>query len=195
MQVLRNGGRGLGGAPQDLVSGANGMIGSKALQDNTWPYWWVVPRANVQYVQRVCSMIAPANNTLVEVTDTGSGALCEVNVPVGFRFVLRAIRQTFQTGITGAPVFIDGSGEILWTIDVDNPIGSTPLSSFGLPDFTNMADQRGSQLGPWQVEGYNVFDSYQIIRYKVKTTVAIAPGAPNYITCGLYGWYEKALEL
>lgn len=161
------------------------MLGAAALQDDDWPYWWCVPRANTLPVQQVASIAAPAPGVLTEV--------CEVVVPTGFVFVLRGIRHSFSSGIGGAPVFTDGSGQILWTIDVDNPIGSVALSSYGLPFMSNMADQRGSQLGPWPIEGYQVFDPYQTIRYKVITTADIAPGTPNFITCGLFGWFDKAL--
>ena len=184
MQIL-NGRRGLRGVPQDLVAGANGMLGTAALQDTSWPYAWVVPRAQTQYVQRVASIPAPAPGVLTEV--------CEVQVPGALCFIMRGIRHSFSSGIGGAPVFTDGSGQILWSIDVDNPIGSIAISGYGLADLTNMADQRGSQLGPWPIEGYTVFDEYQTIRYKVITTADIAPGAPNFITCGLFGWFDKAL--
>lgn len=184
--MIRNNGRGLAGPPQDQVRSANGMIGSKAIQDETWPYWWAVPRANAEHVQRVRSIPAPPNATVTEVL--------ALQVPAGFVFVLRSILQGFSSGISGAPVWTEGSGDILWTVDVDNPTGSLSFSGYGLPDLTLMAESRGSVgFGPWPVEGYNVFNPYQTIRYKVVTTAEIAPGAPNYITCGLFGWYEKAL--
>lgn len=186
MQILRNG-RGLGGPPQDLVRGANSMLGADALQNNSWPYFWENPRANTQYVQKVVSIPAPANATLTEVL--------QVDVPSGFCFVLRAIMHGFSSGVGGgAPIWVEGSGDILWTVDAQDPIGSVPLAGFGLPDLTNMATSRGSTMfGPWPIEGYTVFDPYYTIRYKVITTVAIAPGAPNYITCGLFGWFDKVL--
>lgn len=182
MQVLR---RGMNGLPQDQVRAANGMLGSSAIQDEFWPYWWAVPRSNAQPVQEVQSIPAPVAGVLTEVAS--------VIVPVGFRFVLRAIRQSFSSGIGGAPVWTEGSGDIQWTIDVDNPISALQLSGYGLPYMSSMKDARGSQISPWPVEGYNVFDQYQVIRYKVLTTLAIAPGAPNFITCGLFGWFDKAL--
>lgn len=185
VQVLRNG-RGLAGPPQDLMRGAS-QLGPGPLQDNSWPYFWQYPRANCEHVQKVVSIAAPANATLTEVL--------AVTVPAGFRFVLRKIMHTFNSGVGGAPVFVEGSGAILWTIDVDTPIGSVPLSGYGLPDLSNMKESRGStQFGPWEIQGYNVFNPYQTLRYKVITTAAIAPGDPNYITCGLFGWWDKALE-
>lgn len=184
MRVL-NGYRGMAGPPQDLVRGAN-QLGTDSLQDNSVPYFWDKPRVNSEHVQRVNSIVAPANATLTEVTS--------VVVPSGFRFVLRSILHMFSSGIDGAPIFVEGSSSILWTVDVDVPIGAVGLSGYGLPDLSNMKQTRGSLVnGPWRVEGYNVFNPYQIVRYKVITTAAIAPGDPNYITCGLFGWWEKAL--
>lgn len=184
--MMRTNGRGLSGPPQDLVNGANGMLGSTAIQDSRWPYWWEVPRTNTQYKQPIQWIAAPAPATVTEVAS--------LIVPPGFCFVLRGILQVFSTGTAGAPVFVDGSGDILWSVDVDNPIGSVALSGYGLPDLTAMKEHRGSlDDGPWELEGYTVFDQYQVLRYKVVTSVNIAPGAPNYIGCGFFGWFDKAV--
>ena len=89
MQVLggfmRQGTNGMHGLPQDQVRAANGMLGSSAIQDESWPYWWAVPRSNAQPVQEVQSIPAPVAGVPTEVAS--------VIVPVGFRFVLRAIRD------------------------------------------------------------------------------------------------------
>jgi hypothetical protein len=187
------GGPGLAGPGQDIVQGANGMLGSSAVQEDRWPYWWAVPRSNTQYVQKVACMPAPVAGVLTQVINPITGAAAEVDVPPGFCFILRAIRQGFSTGIGGAPVWVEGSGDILWTVDVDVPLGAIALSGFSLPDLANMADARGSAVAPWPLEGYTVFEPYQTIRYKVLTTVNIGAGAPNFITCGLFGWLEKQL--
>lgn len=183
MQVLRP--NGMAGIPQDTVIGANGMIGSSALQDDSWPYFWREPGPNTQYVQRANSIPAPLPTVETEVLS--------LPVPPGFKFILNAIRHGFSTGIDGAPVYVEGSGDIVWTIDVDKPVGANSLSGYALPDFFRMKDERGSKLGPWPIDGYTVFDEYVTLRYKVLTTAAIAAGAPNFITCGLFGWWEKAL--
>lgn len=185
MQILRNG-RGMSGAPQDLINGANGMLNAAASQSNVWPYWWREPRANSQYVQRVKTIPAPAVATPTEI--------CRVDVPPGFVFIFNAYLQTFQSGIGGAPVFIDGSGDILWTIDVNQAVNAATLAGYGLPDLSNMAESRGSLAnGPWPLDGYTVFNPYDILRLKVVTAAAITPGAPNFITGGLFGWFDKQL--
>lgn len=177
--------RGLTGAGPDLVKGANAMLGKGALQDESWPYFWEQPRANAEHAQPVNSIPVPVIGVITEVVN--------VTVPAGFRFVLRKIMHTFTSTITPSP-WQEGSGDLLFTIDVDNPIGSVALASFALPDMANMAQSRGSLVnGPWPVEGYNVFNPYQVIRYKV-VNVAIAAGAPNLVHCGLFGWWQPLLD-
>ena len=184
MQKL--GRRGLG-APTDLVVNAYSMLGSDAVQQNIPPYWWLEPRSNTKCRQPVASVAIPA----ISATPT---EVLKFQVPAGFRFVLRAIMHTFQTSTSGSIVFVNGSGDLLWTVDVDTPVGSTPLSGYGLPDLVNMAEQRGSlQEGYWRLEGYTVFEPYQTLRYKVTNVASGAVGAPNFTTCGLFGWLEQAL--
>ena len=184
MQVLRNG---LSGPPQTLVTGADNLMrnGAGLQQDSAVLPFWLFPKSNTQFVQKMASIPAPAAATPTQVL--------LLSVPPGFRFILRGIRQEFNTGTGGGPVWVAGSGDILWTIDVDLPIGVPAISGFALADLANMAEARGSAIAPWPVEGYNVFDEYMDIRYKVTTTANIPAGAPNYITCGLFGWWEKAL--
>ncbi len=182
--MIGNGRRGLSGIPQDIVAGANGMLGSTALQDNSWPYFWSEPGPNTQYVPFVNSIPTPAPGVITEVL--------ALQVPSGFRFIWNGMRQNYFTSVSPSP-FVEGSGDILWTVDVDNPVGSTALSAFSLAYLSNMADERGSKLGPWPVVGFNVFAAYQTLRYKVVTTASIPVGAPNFITCGLFGWWEKAV--
>jgi len=167
---------GFGGAPQDQVRGAYAVA-----QDdrNEWPYWWIYPRSGTQFKQPCVSIPLPVAGVLTEVM--------ELQVPAGFCFVLRGIRHTYQ----GAG-FVDGSGDLLWTIDVDDPNGSVSLSGYGLPDLTNMAEQRGSQSRAWLIEGFAVFNPFQTLRYKVISNLGVS-GAPNFVTCGLYGWFDTAL--
>lgn len=176
MQVLN---RGMGGSPQELVKGATGIA---AAEEESWPYWWLFPRKGTQFKQSVGSIAAPNPGVLTEV--------CEVVVPSGFVFVLRAIRQNFATAANPSP-FVDGSGDILFTVDVDVPIGAIALSGYPLPDLSGMADERGSKLAPWPLEGYTVFTPYQVVRYKVITTNVIPVGSPHFITCGLFGWLAE----
>ena len=178
---------GFGGMPQTLVTGADSLMRSGATTQgavNNLPFW-LFPKAGTQFRQPSKSIPTPAAATLTQVLS--------YTVPAGFRFILRGIRQEFNTGTGGGPIWVPGSGDILWTIDVDTPIGAPALSGYALPDLSSMADARGSQLGPWPLEGCTIFDEYETLRYKVLTTTNIPVGAPNFITCGLFGWEEKAL--
>lgn len=186
--MRRNGG--LSGAPQDLITGADGLVQSAV--DESWPYFWLQPRANTQYVNRVNTVPAPVNDVITE--------LVRVDVPAGNRFVLTGILQTFQTSVGGATVWIPGNGGILWTVDVNVPItaAATSLSGVGLPDLTAMKESRGSfEFGPFPLEGYTVFKPYDVVRLKVVTPAAavlpVTPGDPNYISGGLFGWFDKLL--
>lgn len=183
MQVLNR--RGMNGLPQDIVRGADGMLGSPAVEENCWPYWWEKPQAHCEPVQRILCIPTPAQGVQTVVVS--------LIVPAGFMFVMKGMLQNFATGNNPSP-FVDGSGDILWTIDVDIPIGATNLSGYPIADFSNMQDERGSKLGPWEVPGYRVFEQYQHLRYKVTTSANIPVGAPNFIRCGLFGWWEKMIQ-
>lgn len=185
MQVLRRNG-GFAGYGQDLVGGAHAMLGSNAIQDESWPYFWEHPKSQAEIVGPFEWIPAPANGDIT--------TILELTVPAGYRFVLKGITQRFSTDPTGGQQFVEGSGSILWTIDVDNPTGSISLSGFGLPYLSNMKEQRGTQERPWPIMGYQVFDAFQTLRYKCVTAAPINEGAPNYIGAGLFGWWHPLIE-
>ena len=142
MQVLS---RGFAGVGPDMIKSASAMIGTEATNSNQWPYWWRQPRSDAQAVQRCLSIAAPVAGVLTEIT--------RVTVPEAMVFVLTGYRQNFAT-LTNPTPFVDGSGSILWTVDVDNPIGSgtNALAGYAVPDLYNMSDERGSKLGPWPIK-------------------------------------------
>jgi hypothetical protein len=190
MQVLRRNGGGLSGAPQDMITAADGLLQSD--QSERWPYFWIQPRSATQDVSAVNSIAAPANDVVTE--------LVKVIVPSGMRFILNGILATFQTSIGGGAVWIPGNGAILWTVDVNVEITSatTSLSGYGLPYLSGMKEPRGSfEFGPFPIQAYNVFKPYDVVRLKVLTPstagTPITPGDPNYISGGLFGWFDKLL--
>ena len=176
--------RGLRGAGQDAIAAANQITTDRA----KWPYRWLQPGPDAQYKQPVASIPAPA---LLNFQQT---EVLSLTVPAGFIFVLRAILQTYQTN--SGSIFVNGSGDILWTVDVNIPVGIPTLGGYALPDLSNMAEQRGSFADkPWYLEGCTIFQAYDTLRYKVATNTAnIAPGLPNVISCGFFGWFEPAIE-
>lgn len=181
-QLLRR--RGLMGVPQDLVRGANALQAQRDDESTSWPYFWIQPRALTQSVPRIASIPTPTQGVQTLITS--------VQVPAGFNFILAGILHGFNTPAGSGVTWTPGSGSILWTVDVDVPIGATAVSGYGLPDLTNMAEQRGSlELGPFPLQGYNVFGPYQVIRYKVTTDVTIPVAGGNFIFAGLIGWFDK----
>lgn len=182
MQVLRHR-NGLGAVSQDLVGAAN-VLQQQKEDANAWPYFWRQPRAFTQSVPRIKSIPTPAPtvNTLIT----------SVSVPAGYNFILAGVLHGFNSSVGGASVWTPGSGDILWTVDVNVPIDAVAVSGYGLPDLSAMAEQRGSlELGPFPLDGYNVFGPYDVIRYKVVTTANIPEGGGNFIFAGLIGWFDK----
>lgn len=180
-QLLRR--NGMGAVPQDLVRGADALQAEKQDSDNAWPYFWKQERAFTQGVPRVAFVPTPAVGVVTLVTS--------VQVPAGFNFILEGFTHGFSPA-SGGVVWIPGSGDILWTVDVDVPIGATAVSGYGLPDMTAMDGPRGSlEQGPFMLPGYNVFGPYQVVRYKVVTTAAIPVAGGNFIFAGLIGWFDK----
>lgn len=179
-RAVGNYGRGLRGLPQDTVIAANSLIGKISVPDSVRQW----PGPDSQYVPVVQSIVTPASGVLTQVL--------EFDVPAGNCFVMDGYRHS--ASISGN-AFTDGSGDILWTISVNSPIaaGSNPFAGYGLPYMTNMADQRGSQLGPWPMLCHMVFNPYDQIRYTVITTNVIPVGIGNTITCGLFGWLAPQL--
>lgn len=180
-QLLRR--NGMGAVPQELVRGADALQAEKQDTDNAWPYFWREPRAYSQSVPRIKSIPTPAVGVVTLITS--------VQVPAGFNFILQGILHGVNLA-PGGVVWTPGSGDFLWTVDVDVPIGATAVSGYGLPDMTAMAEQRGSlEQGPFPVDGYNVFGPYQVVRYKVVTGAAIPVAGGNFIFAGLCGWFDK----
>lgn len=183
MQVLRRN-RGFAGVPQDLVRGANALQTQKDDLDSTWPYFWREPRSFTQSVPRIKSIPTPNPATVTEITS--------VTVPAGYNFILAGVLHGFVSSVGGGVVWTPGSGDILWTVDVNVPVDAVAVSGYGLPDLSNMAEQRGSlELGPFPLDGYNVFGPYDVIRYKCITTASIPVAGGNFIFAGLIGWFDK----
>lgn len=179
--MIRNGMRGLGGVNQDMVAAASG-ISASMIQDNTFPFWWQIPHAQDQWRQKMVWIPAP-NPGILTVVD-------EFVVPAGFFFVMRGIRQNFRAP-TGSNPWVEGSGDILWSITADIPSGSQPLNGYALPDMNNMPEERGAASRYWPIDSYAVFDPYVTLSYKVLTTSNIPAGSPNFIGAGMFGYFHK----
>lgn len=154
----------------------------RLLQDSKaqWPYPWLFPPPNAKNRLPFGSVAAPAGATPIEIM--------EFTVPTGMRFYLVGIIQQF----VGAG-FIQASGNALWTLDKDTPIGSGNLQGSSIADFTNQPFTLGSfDDGPFPIEDPLVFEAGATIRSKVTTDGSIPQGAPNFFVTVLAGWTVPA---
>lgn len=96
------------------------------------------------------------------------------------------------------PVFfgaglIEGSGNALWSLTKDTPVGLSQLQGSTLADFINQPFTLGSlEDGPFYFEMPEVFEAGAVIRDVVTTDGTIVSGAPNYFLTLLAGWTVPA---
>lgn len=166
----------------DTVKAAD-QLRKKETNKALWPYDWIFPSKDAirvtgsdRGIQSIPSPLPGVPTPVVTYT-----------VPTGFRFIFCGIlRWTNATG------FIQGSGNVLWTLDINlgsyiaQGLALTPIS-MGSPD-----------SGEWQL-GYpksapQVFKSLEVLRDQVTTDPggSVASGAPNYFVGGFFGWLEPA---
>lgn len=141
---------------------------------------WVTPPQSATQINRRGSIAAPANGVQALVTS--------FQVPQAMEAV---ITKVVCKGVFGSPSpFVDGSGSIVWSIDVDRPLGAT-TQGYNPPDFGSIVEQLGDNaLGlPYPIPGGIRLGERQTIRFKVTTAAPIPQGAPNYIICIFLGWY------
>lgn len=145
-----------------------------------WPYPWVYPPSNAKNRQPWGSIPCPAGNTATQIMSFA--------VPTGMRFYLTGmIRQFVGAG------FINGSGNALWTLAQNAPVGQNPLQSISIADFVNQPFTRGGfDQGPTHFEMPEVFEAGDVISDVVVTDGTIQPGAPNYFVTVLFGWTVPA---
>jgi len=154
----------------------------RLMQDSKsqWPYPWSYPPPNAKNRLPSGSIVAPAANTLTQIM--------LFTVPTGMRFYLRGILRQFE----GSGLII-GSGNALWTLDKDTPIGGTILQGSSIADFTAQPFTLGNfDQGPVYFEMPEVIEAGAQIRDKVITDGTITPGAPNYFITVLFGWTVPA---
>jgi hypothetical protein len=145
-----------------------------------WPYPWVYPPPNAKNRQPWGSIPAPAGNTPTQIMS--------FTVPTGIRFYLTGmIRQFVGAG------FLQGSGNALWTLAQNAPVGSNPLQALSIADFVNQPYTRGDfSQGPVHFEMPEIFEAQDVISDTVVTDGSITPGAPNYFVTILFGWTVPA---
>jgi hypothetical protein len=141
---------------------------------------WVAPPQSATQINRRGNIAAPANGVQALVTS--------FQVPQAMEAV---ITHVVCKAVLGSPSpFVDGSGSITWTIDINRPLGATS-QGYNPPDFGTIVNQLGDNaLGlPYPIPGGIRLNERDYIRLKVTTEAPIPVGAPYYIVGMLLGWF------
>lgn len=150
-------------------------------RQDAWPYPWVFMPPGGRPFNRRGSLVAPAYGA------GNQAVVTSFEVPAGYQGVL--LNLFWQYVGTG---FVQGSGTIVTTVDINTPLGVAALGGYTLPDFANMTLSIGDNTYPWPVDGGWVLDEGQVVRMKSYTTATVTVGAGNYIHGGLLGWIWPA---
>jgi hypothetical protein len=146
-------------------------------------YPWVNAPPGYVLINRRGSIAAPANGT--------QALVVTFTVPQAMEAVVLFVLNVFFGSDNGGN---NGSGSIVWVIDVNRPLGAAGTGlGYVPPDFGNIVTQLGSLTqGPWPVPGGIHLNERDVINYKVTTTAPVGVGAPNFVTCALCGWMWPA---
>lgn len=116
------------------------------------------------------SVAAPAPTVLT--------LLLSYQVPSGHQFALTGVMWVFdpQGG------WVPGSGDIMWTLDVNNPLSPSSLAIAGryLQGFGSEMMPIGSYDKPFWFSLPRIFAPSDLIQLKVLTTIAIAQNSGNF---------------
>jgi len=142
-----------------------------------WPYPWLCPPESAEPVFRYGSIAAPAFGGANQVE------VLKYSVPAGLQFALCGLLQIY----VGAG-FVPGRGDILWTVDLDSPVGVTALQgnplaglyqiSTSLPP---MLSQNGVAWPPMRFEKPFILKPETDLRSKATTVANVSTGDPNYL--------------
>jgi hypothetical protein len=158
------------------------QIAREAENRQQWPYEWRYPPLKSIRREPAGSIVAPAVATVTQIL--------AFTVPQGFSYVWEGLLLTYDGG-----AFVPGSGDIVWSVDVDTPIGITSLANAPLADLQRILFPRGSfGGGPWKLAKAETLKAGQTLRAKVTTTGTITPGAPNYFSALFGGWLIPAVR-
>jgi hypothetical protein len=151
-----------------------------------WPYPWSFPPPSASRV----TIGLGTEGTLAAPAPATQAQVLEYTVRSGFMFWLVSIVQVYLgTGFT------PGSGDIIWSLDRNTPLGGGTLQGSPIQGFQAVDVPLGSLVLPWTLDMPEVFQPYDVIRSKVLTTSAIPAGAPNYFKSVFRGWLAPATEV
>jgi hypothetical protein len=161
----------------DVMQGATQIIagGRAAVHALAGEKWWIDPDGSCEDVSIVRSIVTPAQGTQTLVV--------QFDVPDGFQFSLRGVLAQYD-----GEGFINGSGALIFVLDVNRPIGGTARQGYAVSYFESVQYLRGNNEDWWPLAGRRVFNAGETLRWKVTTADPIPVGGGNYITAGLFGW-------
>jgi hypothetical protein len=158
---------------RDLINNA----GNSLANPYNGNYPWVIPPPSETPISARGTLPAPANGTQI--------VLVSFQVPQAMEAVITDIVCQVD-GFT----FDEGSGEVVWTVDINRPLGST-TNGYNPPFFgtinTELGDYRRGL--PFPIRGGIRLSERDTIRVKVTTAAPVPVGPPNVITAMLLGWY------
>jgi hypothetical protein len=108
---------------------------------------------------------------------TNDYAVVSFLVPTGWNAAIKAIANLYTSA-----GFIEGSGDLIWRIDVDGVY---------LPGFDAITTTLGSTDQARRLEGAILAKSNELVRYTVSVAAAapIPVGTGNNIICAIDGWF------
>jgi hypothetical protein len=145
-------------------------------------YPWIYPPAEAILINRRATIAAPAYATQVQIV--------EFDVPQAMQAVITHLVCKFD-----GSGFVQGSGAVTWTVDINRPLGGGGAQlGYSPPDLAVIITQLGDFVSglPWPIPGGIRLSERDQLRMKVTTAAPVGIGAPNYITGIFLGWYWPA---
>lgn len=111
--------------------------------------------------------------------------LCSYQCPSNFVAVVKGILTSFD-----GSGFIQGSGNIIWTLDVDQPLPAVAgTAGYSFDGYGNLLTTMGNYAnGLWRLYPGLRFVDQEIVRLKIQTVAVVGVGAPNFVTGMMAGW-------
>ncbi len=150
-------------------------LANSARVPDEWPFPWLQQAADGRQFNQQGSQPAPVFGTQLTIV--------EYEIPEGFNACIHSIMRAFIGG-----GFVEGSGSILWTLDVNRELGALPIIGYDVPSYAFNTFSMGNPIqGPWKLPGPICIES-GIIRLKATSVSDIGTGVPNYMVGALLGW-------
>ena len=154
-----------------------------------WPYPWIFAPEESIPVTLYGGVAMPADTDPQAIIPFKNGNLPDggYKVPNGFIFNLAGV--IFQASIAGAynSVFAPGDGSLIYTLDVDQPLGQSIPSGVGLKDFSAVT----VPLGSWEFGYFRLMRSYMVeARHDIRAKILNVSNttADAVISAGLFGY-------